>query len=134
MTAVVCGCDGITYLNACLAHADGVSTPQLSIGGDGGCSPASAATVTCTQADDEACTKHSDGSPRVGGKCGMLAPIADVTCAAPTAVCWVVPASCPGQDMNTEVSCANAKACGSVCDAVTTQAPYRQGGCGVVMP
>jgi hypothetical protein len=131
-TGIVCGCNGITYLNSCLAHADGASVDPTSTGGNA-CGKGTA--VTCTQADDPACTQEPDGSARAGGKCGMLGATTDVNyCAAPTGVCWVVPSVCPSQDVKGAASCTDTSDCGSVCTAVTAQTPFRRGTCAKVTP
>lgn len=114
--AVVCGCDGVTYHDACLLHQARQNASALD---NGACSKMLDTTVTCTEVDAQKCTL-------LGGVCGFKA---ENVCIAVgpgnTGTCWVLPASCPGSDDKTAQTClAENTSCTSECDAIKNGQRY----------
>jgi hypothetical protein len=108
----ICGCDGITYLNACLAEMNGQNT----IGQPGMCRDAVA--IKCTPGD-----KTCDIRPN--GTCGVI--VADhAACLMPTSAqgkCWVIPDECDSTGVHYD-SCNGNEKCVHTCDVVKDQIPY----------
>jgi Kazal-type serine protease inhibitor domain len=114
--AVVCGCDGVTYHDACLLHQARQNSSALD---NGACSKALDSTVTCTEADAQKCAG-------LGGVCGFKAENACIAVGpGNTGICWVLPASCPGSDDKTAQTClAESTSCSSQCDAIKNGQRY----------
>lgn len=114
--AVVCGCNGVTYHDACLLHHGRTNSAAL----DGGaCSKAGDGTVTCTENDSLKCSD-------LGGVCGFKTENACIASGPVNmGICWVLPASCPGSDANTVQTCDGQNtACISECDAIQQTLRY----------
>ncbi len=108
--AVVCGCDGVTYHDACLLHQ---ARQNANAFDSGACVKAAEGTVTCSVVDSSACTSH-------GGVCGFKAENACIEAGNAKGLCWVLPASCPGSDPNSAQGCPSGPGsdCLSECAAI----------------
>ena len=116
--AVLCGCDGLTYHDGCLLHANGQNSAA-----SGGCLKADANTLTCTFLDDSACTN-------AGAECALKAEACANVGANELGICWVLPVTCPGSDDQTVESCSeqNHPACLSECAAIQAKQRYSAAG------
>ena len=114
--AVVCGCDGVTYHDACLLHQARQNSSALD---SGACSKVVDTTVTCTDLDAQKCTE-------LGGVCGFKADNACIAVGPGNiGICWVLPASCPGSDDKLAQVCVGANtSCTSECDAIKNGQRY----------
>jgi hypothetical protein len=108
----ICGCDGITYLNVCLAEMNGQNT----VGQPGICRDAVA--VRCTPGD-KTC------EIRPNGVCGVI--VADhAACLSPAAAagkCWVIPNDCDPTGTHYD-ACNGSGKCVHTCDVVKDELPY----------
>ena len=113
--ATVCGCDGITYHDACLLHSNGQNSNPIS---SGECAKGADTTLTCTSSDEAACTAK-------GGLCAFKG---ELSCIIPTVnkgVCWILPANCPGSDDQRAHSCnAEQSSCTSECTVIKSRQNY----------
>jgi hypothetical protein len=107
--APICGCDGFTYLNTCLAEMNGQN-----VGPRGVCG---ANAITCTPGTG-ACIA------RPNGFCGILLTDSSV-CAAltPTGKCWVVPEECEQFTTHYD-ACDGQGTCIHTCDAIKAEKPW----------
>jgi hypothetical protein len=107
----ICGCDGFTYLNACIAEMNGQNVAtQVGACKDG-------VAVRCMPGD-KTC------EIRPNGVCGVI--IADHNACASmtiTGKCWVIPAECVPTGTHYD-SCDGAGKCIHTCDVVKDQRPY----------
>jgi hypothetical protein len=107
----ICGCDGFTYLNSCLAEMNGQNVAtQLGICKDG-------VAITCTPGD-----KTCEARPN--GVCGVI--VADhISCAnaSTPGKCWVIPNDCLPTGTHYDSCDSNAK-CIHTCDVVKEETPY----------
>ena len=121
--AAVCGCDGFTYHDACLMHLNGQNSLaagaclRVGIGTNG--------TVTCSSANDAACTV------KTGGACGFRADTACPATLPLKGICWVLPATCPitagppkGAEVCNPIQQGPNSLCETECTAVKTQVRY----------
>ena len=114
---VVCGCDGITYHDACLLHQNRQNSSAVDAGA---CAKVAEGTMSCSTIDSAACTER-------GGVCGYQVENA---CAISTpnakGICWILPASCPGSDDHTAELCSAVQdtSCTSECAAIKSGQRY----------
>ncbi len=109
--AVVCGCDGVTYHDACLLHANSQNAGPLD---SGACAKNANGTLTCSEKDDTACTD-------AGGVCAFeVAAVCAPITMNETGTCWVLPGDCPGSDGKTVLTCSEQAGgqCTSQCEAI----------------
>ena len=111
--AAVCGCDGITYLNVCLAQMNGQNVAtQRGICPDG-------VALTCTPGD-KTC------EIRPNGVCGVIVPDHN-SCPSSGSVipgkCWVIASECFPTGVHYD-SCDGQDKCIHTCDVVRDQKPY----------
>jgi hypothetical protein len=107
----ICGCDGFTYLNVCLAEMNGQNVAaQAGICQDG-------VAIKCVPGD-----KACDARPN--STCGVI--IADHNeCVSmnPPGKCWVIPSDCIPTGTHYD-SCNGTDKCIHTCDVVKDQTPY----------
>lgn len=107
----ICGCDGFTYLNSCLAEMNGQNVAtQPGICKDG-------VAIKCTPGS-QAC------AGRPNAVCGIL--VADhsaCSSANPPGKCWVIPDECVPTGTHYD-SCTGGDHCVHTCDVVKQQKPY----------
>jgi len=105
----ICGCDGFTYLNSCLAELNGQN-----VGPRGACVDNA---VICTPGSDSC-------KARPNGFCGVLLTSQSACFSLSlTGKCWVVPEEC--QAFNTHYdSCDGQGTCIHTCDAIKDGKPY----------
>ncbi len=106
----MCGCDGVTYWNSCLAAHDGVN-----VGSKNECKGSGA--QTCGGIGGVTCKRGLKCS-QVQDQCG----VADLG-----GTCWKVPDSCPPSTVGSYRKCSinPGAACASLCDAVSSGDAYR---------
>ena len=116
--AVLCGCDGLTYHDECLLHAN-----RQNSGAVGPCTKAEKLTVTCTFLDDEACID-------AGGECALKVDACASISIGETGTCWVLPEACPGSDEQSAQTCSEKvdPSCQSECAAIKGKARYSTAG------
>jgi len=105
----ICGCDGFSYLNTCLAELNGQN-----VGARGACVDNA---ITCTP-DADTC------NARPNGFCGVLVT-SQAAClsGSVTGKCWVVPEEC--QAFNTHYDgCDGQGTCIHTCDAIKSERPF----------
>lgn len=115
----VCGCDGITYHDSCLLHSNGQNANSNSTGA---CVRTASTTLTCSSDDATACVAK-------GGLCGFKAEaLCGPTPILSQGVCWILPATCPGANVDDQLAhaCGSAEAlsCTSECAAIKSQQIY----------
>jgi hypothetical protein len=107
----ICGCDGFTYLNACIAELNGQNVAtQPGMCGDG-------VAIKCVPGD-----KTCDARPN--GVCGVI--VADHNSCAATTIsgkCWVIPDECVATGTHYDSCNGNGK-CIHTCDVVKDEIPY----------
>jgi hypothetical protein len=108
-----CGCDGLTYFNATVAAAHGVSIDKARACGSG--KPCSVA---------EPCTT---------GTCNLEVKTA-VACADATGTCWVTPTNCGVSLVNRTAHSCSAATCTTECAAIAAGTPWYSGNCPVAQP
>jgi hypothetical protein len=118
----LCGCDGFTYHDACLMHLNGENS--LAAGACVRVGVTSTNTVTCSAANDPACTAKN-------GVCGFRADTACPSTLPLKGVCWVVPTICPaaaavpkGAEVCNPAQQGPNSFCVSECTAVKSQVRY----------
>jgi hypothetical protein len=108
----ICGCDGITYLNVCLAEMNGQNVAtQAGVCKDG-------VAIKCTPGD-KTC------EVRKNGVCGVI--VADHNACAATTTnagkCWVIPEQCEPNGTHYN-PCDGGVGCVHTCDVVKDEKPY----------
>ncbi len=107
--SVVCGCDGFTYFNDCLAAESGQNLRTHD--------PCLDTAVRCMSGSDPACGMAKNAY------CGFL--FTDQTFCASTTLrgkCWILPDTCP-QTLDHYDACTGGDKCMHACDAVKTEKP-----------
>ncbi len=107
--SVVCGCDGFTYFNGCLAESSGQNLRTHD--------PCVDTAVRCASATDAAC------GTRKTAYCAFLL-IDQKSCQSDTirGRCWILPETCP-QTLDHYDACGGAEKCMHACDAIKTEKP-----------
>jgi len=117
VAAPVCGCDGVTYHDACLLHANRQNSLAEQPAG-GVCSKAAAGTVTCSAFDTMSCTQKNGVCSGRDDTCSGLGNPSGV------GVCWVIPTTCPAADPKLMVGCTGGGSCRSECAVLKAGVRY----------
>jgi hypothetical protein len=107
--SVVCGCDGFTYFNSCLAEQSGQNLRTHD--------PCVDSAVRCMSNSDPACGMGKNAY------CAFLLPD-QRSCAIDNlrGRCWVIPETCP-QTIDHYDACGGPEKCLHACDAIKTEKP-----------
>ena len=117
VAATLCGCDGLTYHDACLLHLNGQNSAALQSPG-AACAKAAAGTVTCSTLNSIACTAKAGVCSNKAEACGGPQP-ADAP-----GVCWILPETCPTTDPKPVLTCSGENTCRSECSVLKSKARY----------
>lgn len=108
--SAVCGCNGATYFNRCLARASGVSV---------------ASTVACEGPAAVPCTS-TDDCVALGAVCVKSWPDAGLCPTDVPGQCWVAPTLCEASQADGFRACGGADLCTDLCSAISGGVPFHR--------